>query len=33
MGSMPRQDDHPLTRQFRRERTSTRTPFRGNRDR
>lgn len=33
MGTMPRQDDHPLTRQFRRERTSTRTPFRGNRDR
>ena len=33
MGSMPRQDDHPLTRQFRRERTDTRAPFRGKRDR
>lgn len=33
MGTMPRTDDHPLTRQFRRERTDVRTPFRGKRDR
>jgi polyribonucleotide nucleotidyltransferase len=33
MGGAPRVDDHPLTRQFRREQASTRTPFRGKRDR
>ncbi|MBI2443417.1 MAG: polyribonucleotide nucleotidyltransferase [Candidatus Levybacteria bacterium] len=33
MGGGLRPDDHPLTRQFRRERMETRTPFRGKRDR